>query len=80
MVDLREDHLFQKEHIPSAINIPFSEIDTRYKELDRTKQIVFVCHTGSMGDESTKLLIKNGFKKVENLKGGMAQWTGPLTS
>lgn len=78
IVDLREPELFSQSRVPSAINIPFEEIPSRYTELPNDKKIVFVCHTGRMGMESGNLLLENGFKQVYNLEGGIAQWTGEL--
>jgi rhodanese-related sulfurtransferase len=80
IVDLREPTGFNKSHIPNAINIPFEDFQKRYHELDSSKLIVLVCHVGSMGDASGQLLIQKGFKHVVNLSGGMAKWSGPITS
>lgn len=79
LVDLREVELYQKGHVPGAINIPFVEIKSRYKELNKNKQIVFICHTGRMGEESSDYLIKQGYQRVGNLKGGMEHWEGPIS-
>src|SRR5690625_2331339 len=46
IVDLREPELFADNRVPSSINIPFEEIQSRYTELPKDKEIVFVCHTG----------------------------------
>lgn len=78
IVDLREPELFADNRVPSSINIPFEEIQSRYTELPKDKEIVFVCHTGRMGVESGNLLLGNGYKQVYNLDGGMAKWTGKL--
>lgn len=78
IVDLREPDLFADSRVPGSINIPFDDIETRYKELPKNKKIVFVCHTGRMGTESGNLLLQNGYKQVFNLEGGMAKWTGEL--
>jgi rhodanese-related sulfurtransferase len=80
IVDLREPELFTEAHIPGAINIPFEEFQHRYQELDNEKRIVFVCHTGPMGDASSQFLLEKGFSDLANLKGGMAKWDGPVTA
>ncbi|NBI30844.1 rhodanese-like domain-containing protein [Chengkuizengella marina] len=79
IVDLREESLYKQGHIPNAINIPFTEITERYVELNKDKKIVFVCHTGSMGEDSSQFLINNGYMNVSNLTGGMAKWSGPIS-
>ena|SRR3972149_1728016 len=75
IVDVREPELFDKSHIPGAINIPYDDARKRViKELRQDDTIVFVCHGGPMGDELAELLIKNNYKKVYNLIGGMKKW------
>ncbi len=78
IVDLREPELFAKGRIPTAINIPFVDIKTKYTSIPKDKKIVFVCHTGRMGTESGNFLLKNGYKDVYNLEGGMAKWKGQI--
>jgi rhodanese-related sulfurtransferase len=78
IVDLRESNLYKKGHIPNSINIPFEEFQDGAKELDPSKSIILVCHTGPMGDASGQILLQKGFQHVSNLSGGMAQWSGPI--
>jgi rhodanese-related sulfurtransferase len=78
IVDIREPYLYSKSHIPNSINIPFADFQNRFKELDSNKNIILVCHEGSMGEAGGQLLLQNGYKHVSNLAGGMAQWSGPL--
>jgi rhodanese-related sulfurtransferase len=78
IVDIREPSLYEKSHIPNSVNIPFEEFQKRFKELDPKKNIILVCHVGSMGEASGQLLLEQGFQHVSNLSVGMAQWTGPI--
>lgn len=81
IVDVREPELYAKGHVPNAINIPYDTSKKRIlKELSPNDTIVFVCHTGRMGDELGEILTSNGYKKVYNVIGGMAKWTGPVTA
>lgn len=80
IVDLREPELYQKGHIPGAINIPFADFQQQYTQLSKNKRIVFVCHTGPMGEASSQFLQGKGYDDLANLTGGMAQWKGPVTS
>lgn len=80
IVDLREPELFEEGRVPYAINIPFAEINEKYRSIPTDKKVVFVCHTGRMGVESGNLLLENGYKDVANLDGGMAKWTGQVES
>ena len=77
IVDVREPELFSAGHIKGAINIPYDDAKPRVlRELSRKDRIVFVCHGGPMGDELGRLLVKNGYPDVSNLKGGMKNWKG----
>lgn len=80
IVDVREPVLFARGHVPGAINIPYETARGRIlKELSPKDRIVFICHGGPMGDELGEVLVNNGYKSVYNVKGGMKQWSGPLT-
>lgn len=78
IVDVREPASYNKGHIPNSINIPFTDFQKRYNELDSSKLIILVCHTGGMGEASGQLLLQKGFQHVANLSGGMAKWSGPV--
>ncbi|BCJ88342.1 rhodanese-like domain-containing protein [Effusibacillus dendaii] len=80
IIDLREPFLYAKGHIPGAINIPFQDFEKRINEVSSNKPVVFVCHTGPMGDVASQMLVQRGGQNVSNLKGGMAAWNGPLTT
>ena len=79
IVDVREPELFSAGHIKGAVNITYDTAKARiFKELYPNDRIVFVCHDGPMGDELGNILVKNGFKDVYNLKGGMKKWKGEV--
>ena len=79
IVDVREPELFSAGHIPGAVNIPYDSAKERIlKELSPGDTIVFVCHGGPMGDELAEVLVKEGYPRVYNLRGGMRWWRGPL--
>ena len=79
IVDLREPELFKEGHIPGAINIPFQDAYRRApRELKKDQRIVFVCHSGPMGDRIAGFLAGTGYKELYNLKWGMKGWKGRL--
>ncbi len=79
IVDLREPELFRAGHIPGAINIPYDDAYKRApKELKKTDRIVFVCHSGPMGDRVAEFLAGIGYQELYNLKWGMKGWKGRL--
>jgi rhodanese-related sulfurtransferase len=75
-LDARQSFGFDREHIPSAINIPYKEMtEDRTKHLDKTK--TYVCYCDGIGcNASTKgalKMTKLGFK-VKELMGGIEWW------
>lgn len=81
IVDVREPELYMMGHVKGAVNIPYDTAHKRIlKELSPMDTIVFVCHSGPMGDELGAILAKNGYPRIFNLRGGMTKWTGPLAT
>ncbi|WP_435263202.1 rhodanese-like domain-containing protein [Tenacibaculum sp. nBUS_03] len=75
-LDTRQKFGFDKEHIPTAINIPHREMTKEStKNLDKTK--TYVCYCDGIGcNASTKgalKMTKLGFK-VKELIGGIEWW------
>ena len=44
LLDLRDKEDYQRGHIKGAVSIPLEEIDKRYQELPRDKEIVAYCY------------------------------------
>jgi len=78
VLDVRSTQEFAQGHIQGARLIPVSEIDTRISELADLKDrpILVYCHAGSRSSTASRILLKNGFKKVSNLQGGITAWSG----
>lgn len=74
LVDLREPNLYQNGHIQGAILIPFADFEQQYTKLAQNKKIIFICHTGPMGEAAGQFLLTKGYTQVYNLEGGMAAW------
>jgi rhodanese-related sulfurtransferase len=62
--------------IKGVINIPVQDLEKRVDELDKYKndEIAVICRTGHRSAIGTKILMDHGFKKVENVKGGMTAY------
>lgn len=79
LVDTRERDEFRKGHIPSAINIPFDEIEVRAEdELSKSSHIIlsyFKCGQENRIGVITSSSLKNlGFTNVTVLDGGIDKW------
>jgi rhodanese-related sulfurtransferase len=80
-VDVRTPEEYAEGHIPGAILIPHDEMEQRYEELSpyKNKPILLICRSGKRSEFAAGVLSKKGFSSLYNLKGGMQEWTGPIT-
>jgi Rhodanese-related sulfurtransferase len=76
VLDVRTPQEFGQGYIKGARLIPVAEISGRINELASLKdrQILVYCHSGNRSTTAGRILLKNGFKKVANLSGGIAAW------
>jgi glyoxylase-like metal-dependent hydrolase (beta-lactamase superfamily II)/rhodanese-related sulfurtransferase len=71
ILDVRSPAEYEGFHLSQAVNIPVSDLRTRFEELDPGSRIVTVCGTGHRSSLAASLLLQRGFKNVYNLAGGM---------
>ncbi len=60
--------------LPGSRNIPLPELAEHLDRLDPEADTVVFCHAGSRSALATQQLVKAGFKKVANLRGGLQDW------
>jgi rhodanese-related sulfurtransferase len=58
--------------------IPFAELPTRLNELNPKQHIVIHCHAGGRSRRATEYLLSQGFKNVQNLRGGITAWANEI--
>lgn len=58
--------------------IPISELPNRLNELNPDQHIIVHCHFGGRSRRATHFLIENGFKHVDNLRGGIDAWSSEI--
>src|SRR6266446_2789828 len=78
IVDVREPFEYEIAHIENSKLIPLAELAARLGELDRTKEIVAICHTGTRSAHAVQLLQSAGFSRASNLKGGIGAWANEI--
>lgn len=78
VVDIRSKDEFRQGHLPNAINIPARDLPKRYTELNhlKDKPVILICKTGTTAGASGSLLAKQGFTKLNKLRGGILEWQG----
>jgi hydroxyacylglutathione hydrolase len=76
VLDVREDDEYEEGHIEVARNLSFKLIPTRLEtlDLDRTKPLALTCATGKRSSSAASLLLREGFKDLYNVTGGMEAW------
>jgi rhodanese-related sulfurtransferase len=77
IIDLREDSDYQKGHIPTAVNIPYDDLENNYSKLNKDLNIVLYCDRGSMSLLAAKELCKQGYHVI-NVYGGIHAYRGKL--
>jgi sulfur-carrier protein adenylyltransferase/sulfurtransferase len=74
LVDVREPYEYDICNIPGSKLIPLGELHARLSELDSADDIVLHCKVGSRSAKALKILQEAGFRKLSNLRGGIAAW------
>lgn len=77
LIDVRETDEFAAGHVPVAINLPLSELVSRYTELDTDKPYHIICQMGGRSVQACAFLASEGYD-VTNVNGGTGAWTGEL--
>ncbi|KMY48692.1 rhodanese-like domain-containing protein [Peribacillus loiseleuriae] len=74
-IDVRTSGEFKARNIRGFKNIPLHQLAQQaVSELSKEKEIVVICQSGMRSNKASKILKKQGFKQVTNVKGGMSAW------
>jgi rhodanese-related sulfurtransferase len=74
ILDVREQSEWEQGHIHGAVLIPFSKLPDRLDQVPKDKYVVVVCRTGRRSAEGRDILLKNGYRTVSSMTGGMNEW------
>jgi rhodanese-related sulfurtransferase len=73
-LDVRTPGEYNRSHQVPFRNIPLYELTQRMNELDKSKEIVVICQSGIRSSKAARVLKKQGFNQIFNVKGGMSAW------
>ena len=75
LLDVREPHEYQISNIDGHL-IPLGVLPLKIDEIvdQRDKEVVVMCRSGGRSAQAVKILERNGFDNVSNLKGGVNAW------
>ncbi|MBI2535963.1 MAG: molybdopterin-synthase adenylyltransferase MoeB [Gemmatimonadetes bacterium] len=74
LVDVREPFELGICSLEGAVHIPLRQLPRRLTELDRSREIVTVCHHGNRSLRAHEILRGAGFSRVRSLRGGVDAW------
>ena len=76
ILDVRTPEEFAAGHVPGAINIPYTELEERYSELELegSDELVVYCQSGRRAAIAKAALSELGFTNVRDLDGHIAAW------
>lgn len=75
-VDVRTQGEFGQYYIPGFKNIPLHQLSKKASTLKKDKEVVVICQSGMRSKKASKVLKKQGFKQITNVKGGVSTWRG----
>jgi len=74
VIDVRETHEYEDEHIPGTVLYPLSFLDAEYLPKMDGMKVVVVCQVGQRSAAAGKQLIMEGIADVVSLEGGLNAW------
>lgn len=76
LVDVRERAEVARTafDVPAIVNIPLSELEQRWSELPKDRELVMVCQGGGRSLKATYFMQYHGYTRVSNMEGGILKW------
>jgi len=74
LLDVREDDEWVAGHAPGALHVPMMAVPMRADEIPTDRDVVVVCRMGQRSAQVVRYLQQQGWDRIANLDGGMADW------
>ncbi len=76
LVDVRDQHEWDEGHIPGALHVPRSFLESKIESAvpDRERPLVVYCASGNRSAFAAKTLEELGYENVVSLAGGFTDW------
>jgi thioredoxin 1 len=76
VLDVRTSEEYAAGHLPNAININVLDKDfsSQINNLEKSKAVFVYCKVGGRSADAVKILAKNKFTNIIDLKGGIMAW------
>jgi len=77
IIDLREIEEYESGHIPTAVNIPYEELEKRKSMLPLSDLLILYCDRGNISLLAARDLMKEGYQ-IKSVYGGICSYRGKL--
>lgn len=77
IIDLRDRKDYDKGHIPTAVNIPYEELERKKQYIRKDSLLIFYCDRGNVSLLAIRDLMKDGYE-MKSLYGGVHAYHGKL--
>jgi adenylyltransferase/sulfurtransferase len=77
ILDVREPFEYRIANI-GGILIPMNEVPRRLAEIDRDREVIVQCRSGSRSQQVAEYLKQLGYPRVVNLAGGILAWSDEI--
>jgi membrane protein DedA with SNARE-associated domain/rhodanese-related sulfurtransferase len=78
VVDVRSSTArdLERRRIPGALHLPVQEVEQHVRSLPRDREIILycTCPNEASAAQAARVLLRNGFKEVRPLRGGLDAW------
>ncbi|HPG63083.1 MAG TPA: rhodanese-like domain-containing protein [Casimicrobium sp.] len=76
LVDVRERAEVEQIafDLAGVLQLPLSELELRFDELPRDRDLVIACQSGPRSLKATYFLMFQGYTRVSNMQGGLVKW------
>jgi rhodanese-related sulfurtransferase len=74
LLDLRDANEFNNYHLTGAVNIPLDDVEKRFRDIPKGREIVLACHAGQQSIVGARLLHHLGIDRMKRLDGGIVAW------
>lgn len=76
ILDVRTPHEYNRGHLKGAQLLPVQVIQKEYTKLMdyKEKPILIYCASGNRSTVAARILIKQGFKRIYNMRYGIGEW------
>lgn len=77
IIDLRDKENYVKGHIPSAVNIPYDNLERERQRLNKNYLLILYCDRGHTSLMAARDLMKYGYH-IKSMHGGIRAYYGKL--